>query len=395
MEQEVLEELSKNIQWLINERRKDKQVITDLKSDISALVEELNKQKSLIKPLENDLKRVAQNTVRPDEFTETISAQKLELTQNVLEVEKKYDVLEHKLEKQRKEDLEGLGKRFLELQNEIKPLAEIKKAVFSRSDDEFRVNQKIEEISRQFQEYKFKIDEIKQSQKLVDDSSRIEKKQLTEFQIELASLRKKLEEEIVTIDSQSESYRKLDQRLNELQVQEQTRKQDQVTFIEKTSRQQVAHETVLKEWENRVNQFEGLGTDLQARIFDLDVANRNLIQSRDEFEELRQRLDRRVNEITEMNRLSEEHFKDEWVAFKADDQKRWTNYSLMVEEMSRERNREITKFQERLAKVEDAIQSLIDSIELINEETEKRLKNFLSLSNEIMSSFEQSLGKRK
>ena len=274
-------------------------------------------------------------------------------------------------------------------------IPKIKKAVFSRSDDEFRVNQKIEEISRQFQEYKFKIDEIKQSQKLVDDSSRIEKKQLTEFQIELASLRKKLEEEIVTIDSQSESYRKLDQRLNELQVQEQTRKQDQVTFIEKTSRQQVAHETVLKEWENRVNQFEGLGTDLQARIFDLDVANRNLIQSRDEFEELRQRLDRRVNEITEMNRLSEEHFKDEWVAFKADDQKRWTNYSLMVEEMSRERNREITKFQERLAKVEDAIQSLIDSIELINEETEKRLKNFLSLSNEIMSSFEQSLGKRK
>ena len=97
----------------------------------------------------------------------------------------------------------------------------------------------------------------------------------------------------------------------------------------------------------------------------------------------------------EFRRLSEEHFKDEWVAFKADDQKRWTNYSLMVEEMSRERNREITKFQERLAKVEDAIQSLIDSIELINEETEKRLKNFLSLSNEIMSSFEQSLGKRK
>lgn len=395
MEQEVLEELSKNIQWLINERRKDKQVITDLKSDISALVEELNKQKSLIKPLENDLKRVSQNTVRPDEFTEIISAQKLELTQNVLEVEKKYDILERRFEKQRKEDLEGLGKRFLELQNEIKPLAEIKKAVFSRSDDEFRVNQKIEEISRQFQEYKFKIDEIKQSQKLVDDSSRIEKKQLTEFQIELASLRKKLEEEIVTIDSQSESYRKLDQRLNEVQVQEQTRKQDQVTFIEKTSRQQVAHEAVLKEWENRVNQFEGLGTDLQARIFDLDVASRNLIQSREEFEELRQRLDRRVNEITEMNRLSEEHFKDEWVAFKADDQKRWTNYSLMVEEMSRERNREITKFQERLAKAEDAIQSLIDSIELINEETEKRLKNFLSLSNEIMSSFEQSLGKRK
>lgn len=395
MEQEVLEELSKNIQWLIAERRKDKQLITDLQSEISGLVVELNKQKSLIKPLENELKRVSQNAIRPDEFTDAIATQKLEFSQGVLEVEKKFDTLERKFDKQHKDDMEGLGKRFLELQNEIKPLAEIKKAILSRTDDEFRVNQKIEEFSRQFQDYKFKIDELKQTQKMVDDSGRIEKKQLTEFQIELASLRKKLEEEIVSNDSQSESYRKLDQRLNELQVQEQIRKQDQITFVENISRQQVAHEGLLKEWESRVNKFENLGTDLQARIFDLDLASRNLTQSRDEFEELRQRLDRRVNEITEMNRLSEEHFKDEWVAFKADDQKRWTNYSLMVEELNRERNREITKLQERLAKVEDAIQSLIDSIELINEETEKRLKQLLVLSNESMTSFEQSMGKRK
>jgi hypothetical protein len=54
------------------------------------------------------------------------------------------------------------------------------------------------------------------------------------------------------------------------------------------------------------------------------------------FEEITQRFDRRINEITEMQRLTEDRFRQEWVSFKADDQKRWTNYSLVQEEQQRE-----------------------------------------------------------
>ena len=45
---------------------------------------------------------------------------------------------------------------------------------------------------------------------------------------------------------------------------------------------------------------------------------------------MKQRFDRRLNEITEMQRLVEERFRQEWVSFKADDQKRWTNYTLIT-----------------------------------------------------------------
>ena len=44
-----------------------------------------------------------------------------------------------------------------------------------------------------------------------------------------------------------------------------------------------------------------------------------------------------------MTRLTEDRFRQEWVAFKADDQKRWTNYSLVQEEQSRELNRQFER----------------------------------------------------
>lgn len=390
-----LDELEKSLQWLITEHRKDKQTISELIGNITFLTEELNKQKSQFKPLENEIKKASQNSVRSEEFDEVISRQKLEFSQGILEIEKKYSAFEKKFEKIRKDDLETVSKRLLDLQTELKPLAEIKKALQSRADEDFRINQKIDDAVKQLPEFKIRLDDLQQTQKIMEDSNRIGVKQLTDVQIELSALRKKIEEEQTTVDSQKEFIRKLEHRLNELATQEQTRKQDQVAFIESQSRQLVAHENLLKDWDSRLGQHENLGAELSAKIAELDVTHRRIKQSQGEFEELKQRLDRRLNEITEMNRLSEEHFKQEWVAFKADDQKRWTNYSLLVDEHTREGGRETSKILERLAHLEDHVQVLIDSIDLANQETEKRIKGFLALSNDLMSSFEQTKSKRK
>ncbi len=59
-------------------------------------------------------------------------------------------------------------------------------------------------------------------------------------------------------------------------------------------------------------------------------------RSQDSFDEITQKFDRRINEITEMSRINEDRFRQEWGSFKTDDQKRWTNYSLSQEEQFRE-----------------------------------------------------------
>jgi len=195
-------------------------------------------------------------------------------------------------------------------------------------------------------------------------------------------LRKKIDEERTAVDSQREYVRKLEAQINDLVNREQLRHQEQIAFIETQSRQAIDRESFLKDWQEKVSQFQAIRDSIQSQMAEVQQASRSLKKSQTEFEEINERLDRRLNEIAEMNRLMEERFRQEWIAFKADDQKRWTNYSLNQEETLREGDRELNKLTERIASIEDTIQNLLDQIHAINEETEKRVKGLLTLANE-------------
>ena len=80
--------------------------------------------------------------------------------------------------------------------------------------------------------------------------------------------------------------------------------------------------------------------------------------------------------------------------FKADDQKRWTNYTLAREEESREDARSLNKVNDRLTKIEDTIQDMQDTIGLLTEETKKQVNGLYSATQDMVESFNQTFKKR-
>jgi predicted nucleic acid-binding Zn-ribbon protein len=141
--------------------------------------------------------------------------------------------------------------------------------------------------------------------------------------------------------------------------------------------------------------MEALGPNFNTQLLSLEETHRSVKNSLSELAEVNERFNRRINEITEMNRLNEERFRQEWVSFKADDQKRWTNYNLTIEEERREVDRQRTRFEDRLINLEDASQEFKDALQATHEEIQKQIKGYLTLSQELLDSFVQSLGKRK
>lgn len=389
-----IEELLSRVEWLEAERRKDKQSISELTDKLTELVDEVSKNKAKVKNVELEFKKSTQNVLRIEEFEDVSSRQKIELLHQIQEIDRKVTNYEKKVDKQRKEDHDNTNKRLLEFENEIKPIGELKKTIQARIEEEFRFNQKVEDLIKRLNELNLTNEETVKAQKILEDNYRFESKKGTDIQVEVATLRKKMNEERATMESHMEFVRKLETRINELINQEQLRKQEQLAFIENQSRSYVDRENLWKEWQARIDQIETLGSGLQTQLLELENTHRAVKKSQTDFEEINTRLDRRINEITEMNRLAEERFRQEWISFKADDQKRWTNYSLTQEEESREVGRETSKIIERLTALEDESQNLIDTVNIINEETEKRIKAVLALSNDLLNSFEQTLGKR-
>lgn len=389
-----IEELEKRINWLDSERQKDKKQIAELSDLIASMKEEFSKESVKFVPLELEIKALKKNAPRVDKVDADFAVYRTEILKQITEIEKNSNATLIKLEKQRKDDVDQLYKKLLEYQTEVKVVAEIKKNLQLRTEDTLRLGQKIDELAKGLPEFHTADADLQRQQRAFISDLAIENKRLSDLQLETSSIRKRIEEDRNITELHKESIRKMETKINELQIIEQERKQNQAVFIEKQNLLQVERENTWKVWQKRFSELESLGGDFDSQLSKLEETHRSVKNSQLEFEEINDRFNRRINEITEMNRLSEERFRQEWVAFKADDQKRWTNYTLTREEEEREDERQLTKILDRLVVLEDMSQELNDTLHLVNEETQKQIRGFVTLSQELLDSYTQTVGKR-
>lgn len=199
-------------------------------------------------------------------------------------------------------------------------------------------------------------------------------KRITEMQGEVSAYKKRLEETRAKSDISADTLRKLELKVKEIQDAELDRRQAQTKFIETQNRLLVDRERIWKEWEQRFDVIARQTANLDGQIQSMDATSRAVKRAQEQFDEVTKRFDRRVNEISEMQRLIEERFRQEWLTFQADDQKRWTNYMLSQNEIQNESTRLNEKMNQRLTKLEDLSQEISDILNQTTSDTEKRLQ---------------------
>ncbi len=389
-----IDELEKRIQWLDSERQKDKKMIAELSDRLSAALEIKPKLEARIDALDLELKSIKKVPSRIEKVDADFATYRTEVMKQILDTTKKINSIEVKIEKQRKDDFESLNKKLLEYQTDVKVVSELKKGLQLRIEEDLRLSQKVDDVDKAQLEFRTVDEDLKRQQRALVSDFALENKRITDIQLETSALRKRIEEERNSIDLQKELIRKIDARLNEFQSTEIERKQSQASFIDKQNLLQVERENTWKEWQKKFTDLESLGRDFDSQLLELSETHRAVKRSQAEFEEINDKFNRRINEITEMNRLSEERFRQEWVAFKADDQKRWTNYTLSHEEEQREDERQFTKIFDRLVALEDLSQEINDMIQMVTEETQKQMHGLLGLTQEMLDSYTQTIAKR-
>jgi mevalonate kinase len=131
---------------------------------------------------------------------------------------------------------------------------------------------------------------------------------------------------------------------------------------------------------------------MEAQVIALDDSIRAAKRSQESYTDLNQRLERRIAEVGEMQRLAEDRIRQEWVAFKADEQKRWTGHSLSQEEAMRDFHKSLEKFEQRITAMDDSTQTLQDQIQQTSDTTEKQLQELMNVANEWLTAYERIMG---
>jgi mevalonate kinase len=173
------------------------------------------------------------------------------------------------------------------------------------------------------------------------------------------------------------------------------RKQAQAAFLEQQAIAQIDRDRAWKEWKEKYGNFQKEAEGLDVQVQKLDEALRGAKKAQDAYVELNTKLERRINEVTEMQRLTEDRLRQEWISFKADDQKRWTGYSLSSEESFRDIRKEVGKYEERISILTGISQTLQDQMHQTTDTTEKQLQELMNVVHEWMTSYQRIMGHGK
>ncbi len=388
-----LDQLQKRLDWLDAERRKDKAIISTLEERLARMEEGYPKLDEQAKEMNSEIVRLSTLMARFDQLDASLAQIRQDNTRSIESIEKLRMDRDRELEKARLGDLEALNRAIGEVRKGQEPIPELRKAVQARVEEDFRLSRLIEEMEMKVVEARRSDEEYRRAQKLLEEGQRQEAKRVADLQGEVTAMRKRLDEQRGKVDLLNDSLRKYDIRINELQVAESDRRQTQTAFIDKQNLAFVERERIWKDWQTRFELIEQQASGLDVQLQSLETTHRAVKRAQDGFEDITQRFERRINEITEMQRLSEERFRQEWVSFRAEDQKRWTNYSLVQEEQQRDVGRQFEKITERITEFEDTLADAQDTLKLLTAETQKRLQGLLAVAHDWMEEYDRAFGR--
>ena len=389
------EQILKQLDWLDDERRKDKTRLGSFEERLTAIEGNVAPLFHQIKGLGSDITRLETLMARMDHYDEIMTQQRVETKQYYEELERQIKKQSEDNEKVRRVELRAVDTSLADLRKELEPIPEIKRNLKLRVDEESRLAKLIDEVRLKVDTNRRGEEEYTRTFRLLDDGRRQDTKKITDIQGEMAALRKRVDEQRGRLELISNSSKKNETRVSELAAVETERRETLEAFIEKQALFQLERERVWKEWEGRFTTIEAQTADVGTNLETLDATHRAVRRTQQTVDELAQKLERRINEITEIQRLAEERFRQEWVTFKADDQKRWTNYTLTIEEQRNESARQYEKLAGRVSHIEDSIQELQDLLQQMTEQTEKRLQSLLATTHEWVASFERSIGRSR
>lgn len=383
------EQLEKRLQWLDDERRKDKTLLSDLENRLVALEGKLDSLQKKDQEMDSDLTRLRTSVTKVDDFEAELGSLRVDRKKEIKDQEKTYKGWISDAKKLLNAQIQGLETQQKKIIADFKRVQELEKEMAAREEEESRINSSLRDLDKSFSDVQKGFKAIEQDAKTIKVERQKEIKRTADIQGEISAVRKRMDEIRGFIDLVKNDYQKIKSRVQELENSRRELKKEQDDFLEEGALRQTEREATWKNWMTRFDSVEKQAKDLDDQMTKLDTTHRDVKRMQDKLTDLSALLDRRVKEITEIQRISDEKFRAEWNTFMADDRKRWTNYTLSQKEQSKLLERQFKDGEGRISVLEDSLQEIEDQLVQISNYSESQLKSLLGLMRDWAAEFEQ------
>lgn len=377
-----IRQIEKKIDWLDKQRLKESEKQARLTEQVKAVEKAITKNSRQLKDLSSEITRQSALTTRIHQMDETLTKHRAEISRQLETAESRRSEKEKQIEGLHKIDQKEIMKSLDELKKEVSRINEIEQKMDTRQDEDLRIASTMNALQKRFDELDLKDEERSRSLAFIEEERKQESRRMADVQSDALDLRKKADHLRGEVESVEDRVRRLEVRSAELTSGEEERRELQDLWMENQGMKIVEFAHAWKEWEKRFNAFEERAVDLDERMQSYEETYRALTKMRSNLDELLERLERRISEVSEMQRLAEDRSKQAWSSFQADDLKRWNTFKLTNDEQWRDHGRTHDKSNSELQKLSESATAAVTSLTGISEESMQKLNDFSRLMRE-------------
>jgi chromosome segregation ATPase len=376
------EQIDKRVSWLDEQRRKDVREVTRLEELLEALDESSRQQAQQLRDLAGEVARIPALEARIRQYDETIGKHRSDILQQLETQDERRFAREKQLESLRTIDQKKVVDEVDELRSKLKELDRISETLETRKREEVRVSRSLDEVEKRVDQTSTAIENEKRSVSGIKDAGEKNRQRLNELENRASAAKRRVDELHSLIESLEDQMRKLATRAEVLELSEKELRQSQTLWSEQQTARLAEFERAWNAWEKRFADFEIQSDDLKNRIELYEETHRGLLLLRDELKDVVERIDRRIGEVSEIQRLSEDRFKQEWSTFRADEQKRWSSHKLSAEEQWKDHDRKHGLISDLLKELQERLETTTSHLEELDRSSKGRIEDLVALVRE-------------
>ncbi len=388
------DQVEKRLTWLDEQRRRDAEALGRVHDQLAGLQETLSQQSRQLKEMSSELTRLGALSTRINQFDETLTKQRQDFSRQLEEANERRAEREREIEELRKTELEEIKKAIDALEVEIGRFDPLDTAIEARREEDIRLTRELDALEKRLEDLTSNTEDRSRAIVSLEESRKQDNRRITDLQSEASDLRGRTDAVRGAVDAIEDRIRRIDTRVSEVASGESERREAQATWTERQTLKLAEFERSWKEWQERFEAFEQKAADLDERKLAYEETYREMKSLRDELKGVVERLDRRINEISEMQRLAEDRLKQEWTSYQADAQKQWNTFKLTHDEEWREHKRLHEKLSLELQTLDENSVEALERVAEVREVSSQRILDLLAVVREWAAEVEARAGER-
>ncbi|MEO0560641.1 MAG: hypothetical protein AAF125_00905 [Chloroflexota bacterium] len=358
----------KMIEWLDEERRRDKTQITQLQERLTNQQDTIDTLNRRLNGIESE-QTVLQTRVESDGTLGAgaglMEQVRLEMRTLLEQQEAKRLTAEREAERRSEIAREGVMRPVRDLTDRLSNIESQLQDLPGFQIERQRTGEAVASVQQRIEDLNKKLDEPERRIAFLEEQRRQDNRRLSEIQSELPEIQKQVDAVRPKVTLIEELALRNERKINETQQAEGSRRDQMQQFVDQQTLMLQQRDQQVQALMDRFGEQDSQMQRNLERFEGWSETHREMKRVIDDFERIGDRLERRINEVAEMQRLSEERFRQEWNDWRADDQKRFKQFTLANDEVWRNHDKEFERHVDEVRGIQTELPPLRESISRI------------------------------